>query len=156
MNKVRKKRKPDTLKVNFVVGNSGSRELNIQPVTYLFKKATHDDSGRAGSHISNSITDSLPPPPSSTTAFFPSGGAVTADDGVLSSDSCRRKHTVRKEKSAEAWSTVRPQIIPSMITASGFPASDTLCIFCKASPVSVWCPDCGPIAYFCLVLHNDV
>ncbi len=56
MNKVRKKRKPDTLKVNFVVGNSGSRELNIQPVTYLFKKATHDDSGRAGGHISNSIT----------------------------------------------------------------------------------------------------
>ena len=60
MNKVRKKRKPDTLKVNFVVGNSGSRELNIQPVTYLFKNATHDESGRAGGHVSDSITDRLP------------------------------------------------------------------------------------------------
>ncbi len=148
MNKVvRKKRKPDTLKVNFVnavVGKRGSRELSIQPVTYPFKPSDGDP-------ISDSVTNSVPPPSSSTATCFPPECGVS----ITTSEYCRRDHTVRKEKSAEGWSTVRPQIIPAIISASGFPGSDTLCIFCKTSPVSVWCPDCGPITYFCLVLDNS-
>ena len=41
-----------------------------------------------------------------------------------------------------------------MVSGSGFPASNQLCIFCGQNPVSVWCPDCGPLAYLCEVFST--
>ena len=60
----------------------------------------------------------------------------------------------RKEKSSEAWSNIRPKLVPAMVSGSGFPASNQLCIFCGQNPVSVWCPDCGPLAYLCEVFST--
>lgn len=142
MNKIRKKRKPDTLQVNFVeavVGKKGN--LSIQPVKYPFKPS----SGQASDHVP-ATNNNLPA--SSTTACFPPECEVVSNDF----HSINRNHTLRKEKSTEAWANVRPQIIPNMIAAFGFPTRDVLCVMCKRQPASVWCPDCGPIAYFCLVI----
>ena len=145
---IRKKRKPDTLKVNFVksaIGKSGA--LNIKAVTYPFVRSSpHSPCGP-------SVTTN--PLPSSSTVCNPAGVDMNIDmnmdTGHTDYSSQGQQHKVRKKKAAEAWSNVRTKIVPAMLTASGFPAS-TFCSFCKIQLICAWCPDCGPAAYFCQVL----
>ena len=133
----RKKKQPDTLRVNFVqpsVSKKG-RMVKIKPVSYSFTPPS----------VSPSITPA-PTPISTYDAPLTSCSASFYQDDV--------DHTSRKEKSSEAWFNIRPKLVPAMVSGSGFPASNQLCVFCGQNPVSVWCPDCGPLAYLCEVFSK--
>ena len=98
-------------------------------------------------------------PPSVSLSVTPDPTPINTYDAL--STSCSASfyqddvdHASRKEKSSEAWSNIRPKLVPAMVSGSGFPASNQLCVFCGKNLVSVWYPDCAPLAYLCEVFST--
>lgn len=148
---IRQKRKPDSIKVNFVQSVPGKRKsVKIKPVSYPFNALNSSPSVPSNSTSSSVAVES---DPSFEDAYLPSELLDNFDQGKPGT------HRVRKEKAAEAWAEIRSKIVPAMMSTLGFP-NQGVCIFCKSTSIAVWCPDCGSNAYLCKEcaknLHEEI
>ena len=147
----RQKRKPDSIQLNFVESLPKRRSVQIRRVTYSLSPSAPQEAARSGIEAGTS----------SSTACSGSGYDSLQDDFHLQehllgceslldpvNSSQYDSHTKRKEKAAEAWAEIRSKLVPAMISTLGFP-NETACVFCKCSNASVWCKDCGALAYLC-------
>ena len=133
MTRPRKKKKPDSVRVNFVESVGGTRKgIRVKSVSYPVAP-----------------TPSIPTcEPSHCIDQDQHDPAFDQIPDIPSAQGSPCSHRARKEKAAEAWAEARSKITPAMITGFGFP-KDGVCIFCDSHPICVWCPDCGPNAYLC-------
>ena len=161
----RQKRNPDNIQLNFVESlPKRGRSLQIRRVSYPLDKLSIEPASTGGSGVSSASSI----PDDDTDAFgcaLPHGCDGLGSDPVPLESSTGRtsnygeSHTERKEKAARAWAELRPNLVPAVISASGFPL-DVMCAFCKSSSANIWCKDCGASAYLCeectQKLHGDI
>ena len=129
---IRRKKKPDCIRVNFVQSASSKRRrIKIKHVSYPIN-----------------WTPSALHTPSPTCDLSGDGEEDSGGETERPVAAHLGSHRVRKEKAAEAWAEVRPKITSAIISSLGF-QNGCVCVFCNSSPASIWCPDCASTAYFC-------
>ena len=134
-----RQKKPDSVQVNFVESIPGRRRgVKIKPVSYPLTY-TPPVAAAMRSHSSSEGQEGLPP------LEIEEQGVNSELPDLLGLPG---SHRARKEKEAEAWAQVRSKITTAMICNQGF-LNGGVCVFCKSSPISVWCRECGWNAYLC-------
>jgi len=126
----RQKKKPDSVKLNFVRSREGRRRgITIESVRYPLCQTP-----------SVQQTGSIEPSHDRTDDLYAECESEVHEQSVF--------HKHRKERAAEAWAEVRTKVFTGLVLGSGF-LKGAVCVFCTSPSAHVWCPDCGANAYFC-------
>jgi len=134
---IRRKKKPDMIKLNFVSSKKGSTSkptISKLQVPIVSSAAT----------VSNDrdVTSGYWDVPETTTAA--AATIETNDNKPMSSR--HRSYKVKEEKLAEAWASVREDIFASVVESASF--FSQLCHLCGEDAV-VMCGQCGPYVSYC-------
>jgi len=136
---IRRKQKPDTVKLNFVSIKKGSTSLpTISKLQVpIVSSATTVSNDR-------DVTSDNWDVPETTAAAAAAATIETNDNQPINSR--HRSYKVREEKLAEAWASVREDIFTSVVESASF--SSQLCHLCGEDAV-VMCGQCGPYVLYC-------
>ena len=139
----RQKRKPDTVRLNYVESHPRKRRsVRLRTETYSLARIPSQQNTCTSSSIDYQCSsDSLP------------------DTSHCYIDRNFEAHATRRERAAKAWSDVWGPTTSTIVRTMGFPKQAT-CVFCKNSEAYVWCKECGSCAYFCeecaMKLHTNI
>lgn len=134
---IRRKQKPDTVKLNFVSSKRGSTSLPT-----ISKLQIPIVSSAATVSNDRDVTSDDWVVPETTAAA--AATIETNDNQPMSSR--HRSYKVREEKLAEAWASVREDIFASVVESASF--FSQLCHLCGEDAV-VMCGQCGPYVLYC-------
>ena len=154
----RQKRKPDTVRLNYVESHPRKRRsVRLRTETYSLASIPP---GPSQQNTCTSSSSSFPPDDSSCAVIdYQCSSDSLPDTSHCYTDRNFEAHTTRRERAAKAWSEVRGLITPTIVSTMGFPKQAT-CVFCKKSEAYVWCKECGSCAYFCeecaMKLHTNI
>lgn len=146
---VRKKRKPDTVRLNLVSSNSGSLQTSRLSVPIRTSSPSSSNLQTSGySHIASQLQPSV-----EETLFETEDVELELDNNDLyesvdGENQTTRSYMDREKKLAEGWSSVRDSIYRSITEQAALP-SDSLCHLCGGEAL-VLCSQCGPYTYYCI------
>ena len=151
MNRLRRKRKPDSVRLNLVTSRTrrGQGKINISRVSVPLilpessqggpnpnSTTGHRGAGELDLHLSD-----LPDEMDLSCLHNEQGTLTTAQY------SKKRTHEDREEKAAESWARLRRGLLASLIESCCHP-SEVPCCMCSAESSQVYCQDCG--GYMCI------
>jgi len=144
---VRKKRKPDSVRLNLVSSHSGSLRISQLSVPIKTSPGSSNLQVSSYSHIAGQLQPSVEDTLSETEDI---GSELDNDlyESVDRQSGNTRSHMDREKKLAEGWSSVRDNIFRSITEQAALPL-DSPCHLCGAEAI-VLCSQCGPYTYYCV------
>ena len=149
---LRKKRKPDSVRLNLVSSQSGS--LRISRLSIPIQSSSI---GSNNSEVRNSSQISSQPQPSIEATHFEPEDTDDTDpffENIDTQSGATRSYRDRQTKLAEGWLSVRDRIFDSIVEQAALP-SKSLCNLC-GEEASVLCCQCGPYAYYCMLCAKQL
>ena len=142
---VRKKRKPDTVRLNLVSSDSGSLRISRAsvPIRTSSTGLPNLQDGTPSHQLQPSVENTF-----SATEDMELGGDYELYESVDRQNGSIRSYVDREKKLAEGWSSVRDKIFRSMMEQAALPLN-SLCHLCGEEAV-VLCSQCGPYTYYCV------
>ena len=137
---VRKKRKPDSVKLNLVSSQHGS--LWISQLSVPIQSSVNSSEIRNSAQISDQLQPIIDP------TYFEPEDTDDADPSIDAQQSgVTRSYMDRQKQLAEGWLSVRDSMFDSIVEQAALPY-ESLCILCSEE-ASVLCCQCG-YAYYCV------
>ncbi len=158
MKRARKKRKPDTVQLNFVRPTGGDL-VRVTNVCVPARAAVTTASPQGSHKVADTYTEHLAP---DAVELDPLGDET--DNPILDNDTCpvdsdpaSTEYEKREVRSAEAWAAIRSGLVKRVIETAAHPEYHC-CQICQAKDAPVWCQDCS--ATYCtkcaLELHSSI
>ena len=156
MNRLRRKRKPDSVRLNLVTSRThhGQGKIKISRVSVPLVPESSQvgqlPNISSGYHGAGELDLDLPEETDSS---------YLQEQGTSNTIHCskRRTHEDREGKAAESWARLRRGLLTSVIESCCHPV-EVSCCMCSAELSHVYCQDCG--GYMCIQcaqkLHTNV
>ena len=144
---VRKKRKPDSVKLNLISSQHGT--LRVSRLSIPIQSSVINSEIRNSSQISSQLQPSIEP-----THFEELEDTDDADPYIDTQQTgATRSYVDRQKKLAEGWLSVRDSIFDSIVEQAALP-SGSLCFLC-GEEASVLCCQCGYV-YYCVLCAKQL
>jgi len=152
---LRKKRKPDTAKLNLVSSRSNSIHISRLSIPILPSTITSNSCSLHNSPNISQAQSSVASDADTETAFEDVGhSSHDLSEDIDRHSGITRSHKGRQLKLAEGWSSVRDCILDGMVQQAALPP-DVACHLC-GKEASVICCQCGPHAYLCISCAEEL
>ena len=156
MSRIRKKRKPDTVRLNLVSsrGTNRGQQFKITRLSLpLVQSASRASTTTCSDGADHGEEEHFPEEMDDLYLHRDSEPSTSS----ASQCSKHRSHESREEKAAESWAKLRTGLLTSLIESSNN-SMDVQCYLCSTQLSPVYCQDCG--AYMCIgcaqTLHTNI